>query len=322
MAMNTNWLSNKNRERLIIIKEAGLRLRDTFRATPEPERAGYPVPIRALREKLEAAGVVRGSNLLVHASMEKVLTAWPEPDDGTPTNALGYAQALINMMLDAVGPEGCLLMPTESKLAGSTVKQYLHGTLFDYQVYPSSRGLLSELFRRQEATLRSAMPWYNISAQGKEAEYFLKDHAKAAPYPMGPNSPWFRMLEGDTKILFLDVPFGKNTISRIPENTHHEVFRHPIYYDRPLDLKYLDWDRQEKTVSFYARVIGNQAFELEKWAGYINQKEEIYFCEPLGESTVRWVDAGRQQHHLMAELEKGISPFFARTWSEDLMEGL
>ncbi|MBF0267982.1 MAG: AAC(3) family N-acetyltransferase [Alphaproteobacteria bacterium] len=289
------------------------------RPEPKPE-ARFPVPLSKLRAALEQTGVRKGDLVLVHSSTRRLMDGWPLPDDETPTSLIPYSLAVIDLLIDAVGPTGHVLMPTESKQAGHPLGRFFNGSLFDYRTAPSSRGLITELFRRKSDVVRSVAPWYNISVWGPDATELVQEHISAAPFPMGPGSPWFKFHERGGKVALLGTGFGKNSIIRLPEMTMPQLFPHPIHYDKPIALKYIDRDNLQKEAAFLIRIINNENFELERFAGYVLKKHGIYSGVKLG-STEIWVYSSQQQYDmLIAEMKNGVYPAMARQWGDEFLE--
>ena len=98
----------------------------------------------------------------------------------------GTIEELTNALLEAIGPEGNLLMV--SLAYGSSSLEYLKNLkLFDVRKTPSMMGLVSEFFRRRPNVLRSLHPTHPMLALGPKAEWIVADH-ELSEYPLWPRN--------------------------------------------------------------------------------------------------------------------------------------
>jgi aminoglycoside 3-N-acetyltransferase len=146
---------------------------------------------RQIASDCRRLGVRRDGILLVHSSLRCL--GKPEPD------------AVILGLLDALGPEGTLLLPALS---------YLHvdpsRPVFDERLTPSNVGALAEFFRTRPGTLRSLHPTHSACATGSRAAGMLARHHLDRT-PCGANSP-FRLLHyAGGQILMLGCGLHPNT---------------------------------------------------------------------------------------------------------------
>ena len=152
---------------------------------------------REARERIArdvlAVGVRRGGALLVHSS----LTSMGHVSGGAETVILG--------LLDALGPEGTLLMPA---LSYKTVGRA--NSVFDVLRTPSCVGAIAEYFRTRAGTMRSVHPTHSVCGVGAEVEAFLGDHHLDRT-PVGPNSPLRRLRDRGGQILMLGCGLRPNT---------------------------------------------------------------------------------------------------------------
>src|SRR5262245_40387706 len=100
-------------------------------APPTLSAPTAPVTISQMREALDQAGVKRGDVVLVHSSANTLIKSGsPEcRDDATPTGVVQYSAAVIDMLLDHLGPNGTLFMPTEGM--GDVQEFSRNGKVFD-----------------------------------------------------------------------------------------------------------------------------------------------------------------------------------------------
>jgi aminoglycoside 3-N-acetyltransferase len=160
-------------------------------------RTFYTFTPADLRACLVEIGIARGDSVLVHSSFDAF-----EGFTGKPTD-------VIAALMDAVGPEGTLLMPT-LPFTGTAVAWVKENPVFDVARTPSRMGLITELFRRSPGVMRSVHPTHPVAAWGKDAEAYVAGHHLART-PCGLGSPFARLLERAGKILLLGVDIGSMT---------------------------------------------------------------------------------------------------------------
>lgn len=110
-----------------------------------------------------------------------------------------WCQFLLNVLADAIGPQGTLLAPTFSYAYAR------EGTPYHHESSPSEAGPMTEYFRSQPETVRSFHPLNSISGLGPNARPILEDVGKAG---YGCMSPFSRLRAYRTKFLCLGVPIG------------------------------------------------------------------------------------------------------------------
>ena len=151
-------------------------------------------------------GVRPGGVLLVHASLRSL-----GPLDGGP-------ETVILSLLEAIGPQGTLLMPA---LSYATVGP--QSPIFNVTTTPSCVGALPEYFRTRPGTIRSVHPTHSVSGVGPLAEDLLSQHIRSTT-PCGPYSPFARLPDAGGQILFIGCGLRPNT-------SLHAVEEHvePVY---------------------------------------------------------------------------------------------
>lgn len=136
---------------------------------------------------LRALGLAAGDRVLVHSS----LSALGRVDGGADT--------VIDALLEAVGPEGLVAVPT---FAGSQP--------FDRRTTPTALGCIAEAFWRWPGAVRSLHPTHSVAAIGKGAEALVAGHEQA-PTAYGEGTPYYRLATEGGKILLLGVDQDRNT---------------------------------------------------------------------------------------------------------------
>lgn len=164
-----------------------------------------------IKTALQTLGVAKGQVLMVHTSL----------------SALGFvcggAQVVIEALMEAVGPEGTLMMPTQSwknldPAAGvhweepeqwwDLIRQ--NWPAYDKRLTPTNTmGAVAEMFRSWPGTLRSDHPARSVAAWGKYADYLTKDHDLSNIF--GEGSPIGKLYELGGSVLLIGVGYDKNT---------------------------------------------------------------------------------------------------------------
>lgn len=174
----------------------------------------------AFRKALHDVGIVRGDSVIVHCSLK-------------PTSGFqGKPSELIHAMKDAVGREGLLVMPSMTYTDSS--KSYLERQLvMNVLRSPSRMGLVSEVFRRGTGICRSLSPTHPLIAWGDRAQWFIEGHENTE-LSFGPDSPFARLHDMDSKILFLDCSLETATFMHYVEDRHKHALPFPLYEAEPM----------------------------------------------------------------------------------------
>ena len=156
-------------------------------------------------------GLHQGQTLMVHTSLSSV------------GYVCGGAQIIIEALTEAVGPEGSIMMPTQS-WKNLDPEDGVHWTVpeeywqiirdnwpaYDKKITPTNTmGAVSEMFRSWPGAIRSDHPARSVAAWGKHAEYLTADHDLSNIF--GEGSPIGKLYELDGDVLLIGVDYDKNT---------------------------------------------------------------------------------------------------------------
>lgn len=190
-----------------------------------------------LKNVLLRLGIRHGDTLFVHSSFS------------TFNGFHGSSQDVINCLIEVLGENGNLLMPS-MQYRSSSYEHLQRNELFDVRKTFSKMGLITEVFRRKKGVLRSLHPTHAVLAWGKDAARIIDGHEKCL-YPCGKNTPFdkFRSLNG--KVLFFDVPFNTFTFIHHIEDLIKNELPFPLYRKELMAAKVLDFDGNEITVDTY-----------------------------------------------------------------------
>ena len=168
---------------------------------------------------LRALGICAGEHLIVHSSLK----------------SLGYveggAPAVVEALLEVLGPEGTLMVPTFTHSA----TEY-----FDPLESPSKNGAITEAARLRPEARRSLHPTHAVTVIGPDAEELLADDVNCGA--LGKGCALDRLARKGGRILLLGVNHKANSIIHggedyagdpdrtrrwSPENPKRVIVKHP-----------------------------------------------------------------------------------------------
>ncbi len=180
-------------------------------------RSGMPTHVRppgALARDLRALGVVTGDALMVHASLRRI----------GPVE--GGAEGVIDAILEAIGPQGTMLMVLGAADEWAWVNERSEAERpalladaepFDATTTPADPevGALAEVFRRRPGTRVSDHPEGRFGAAGRLAERWLA----TVPWDdyFGPGSPLEELLQARGRVLRLGADPATTTLLHYAE---------------------------------------------------------------------------------------------------------
>jgi aminoglycoside 3-N-acetyltransferase len=184
--------------------------------TASAGRAG-PVTRASLAADLRRLGVRPGSVTLAHTSLSAL--GW----------VCGGAQAVVEALLDALGPDGTLVVPAHSN-HNSDPSRWRHPPVpedwwpvirehmpaYDPAVTPTRGiGVVAELARTWPGARRSDHPQVSFAAIGPRAEAVTAGHALDSGF--GERSPLARVHDLDGDVLLLGAGHGSSTSLHLAE---------------------------------------------------------------------------------------------------------
>ncbi|MCH9695644.1 MAG: AAC(3) family N-acetyltransferase [Gammaproteobacteria bacterium] len=190
-----------------------------------------PNTTQSLTGDLSHLGLRQGMTVMVHSSLRKI--GW----------TVGGPVAVVRALLDALGPEGTLVMPAESPYVSDpsdwddqrvkaewhdAIREYL--PVFDPQTTPTTMGAIAESFRTYPGTSRSDHPMVSVCANGHLAQDITAQHSLA--FCEGRGTPFEKLYDVDAQILLLGVGFNRCTSLHYAEslvpNRRTTVHRYPM----------------------------------------------------------------------------------------------
>ncbi|MER5434531.1 AAC(3) family N-acetyltransferase [Streptomyces sp. NPDC002588] len=184
---------------------------------PTPPPTGPLVTRETLTAQLRALGVEPGEILLVHSSMRAL--GW----------VCGGAVAVVRGLLDAIGPDGTLVVPTQTGDLSDPAEwrrppvpeewwETIRVTMpaYDPLVTPSrGTGVIPETLRTWPGALRSAHPQTSFAALGPRAAEIVDGHAPDCR--LGERSPLARLERLGARVLLLGAGYGTCTSFHLAE---------------------------------------------------------------------------------------------------------
>jgi aminoglycoside 3-N-acetyltransferase len=216
------------------------------------QRSGRPETVGTLVPQLRAAGLPEGGTVIVHTAMSRL--GW----------VAGGAQAVVEALSAALGPDGTLVMPTQSggltdpatwrqpPVPPGWWEEIRAGMpAYDPRATPTrGMGAVPECFRSCAGVRRSAHPTASFAARGPRADWLLDPHP--LPYDVGEGSPLSRLYEAGGHVLLLGVGHGNNTTLHLAEHRsgrgREMVQGSPVLVDgrrRWVEYPTLDWDESD-----------------------------------------------------------------------------
>ncbi len=181
----------------------------------EKRAAGAVWTKEKLLASLKEAGVDPNKDLLVHSAMSKIGYV-----EGGPATVVGALQ-------EVLAPSSTLLMPT-SPVVTLQAKHDL--AVFDVENTPSKMGAITEYFRANVATHRSAHPLEPVAAAGPKAKEYTSLH-HTDPTSYGKHSPWRKHMEEGGQILYIGTTLinSGTSLHAVEDAIGHKDFKFPIY---------------------------------------------------------------------------------------------
>lgn len=248
---------------------------------------------------LRKVGVRAGQTVMVHTSLRSL------------GFVCGGPQVVIEALLESVGAEGTVMMPTQSwkNLDPTTGVHWEepeawwqlirdHWPAYDKDITPTnSMGAVAEMFRKWPGTLRSDHPARSVAANGKHAQYLTADHDLSNIF--GDGSPIGKLYELDGWVLLIGVGHDKNTSLHLADVRadypgKHDVTEHSAVLEqgkrawKAYRTLFVDGEDFEEIGEAFARehtvskaTLGNGTIRL------MRQRELVDFA-------VRWMEANRR----------------------------
>lgn len=179
---------------------------------PAREAGAHAAGHDMLLDALRSVGAATGSVLFVHVDLAAL---------GGPETESERARRLLDALLEVVGAQGTLLVPTYTF-------SFCRGEVYDPATTPTRGGPWSpgaeflELFRSQPGVIRSADPIHSVAGIGPRAPEFLHGVAGTC---FGPGSVFDRLVDAGVLVLLVGLPLVEATVRHHTEERVGAPFR-------------------------------------------------------------------------------------------------
>lgn len=234
----------------------------------------YPTLDEAGFEKLMDKLNIRHSDVVfVHSSIDKI------------NSSLSPIQ-ILELLKNKVGDEGTLLFPSWS-YSGRTEDFLKSGKMFDVRKSFTRMGLLPEMARRIKAASRSEHPTASIAAIGKHASDLTDTH-HLSQYACDENSPYYKMMTYNAKIIGLGEKPSSLSFVHCVEDVMRDAFPVDIYYSEPREVSYRDVTGKIKTMKVY---IHNGKHHILSIPGFMHKHVSKKACHQFKEKGTNYFTA-------------------------------
>ena len=167
------------------------------------ETTAPPLTRQNIAEALTALGLAPGAVVFMHSSLSSL------------GEVEGGADTVVDAILDVLGPDGTLAVPTYCSINRRRKQTY------DPDTTPSEVGQITNTLRSRPEAFRSPHIWQSMSAIGKRAEEMMSVHR---PVAWAADGPFWRLYEWDAFIMLLGVPYFRSTFWHLIEQWVHPAY--------------------------------------------------------------------------------------------------
>ena len=238
--------------------------------TPMRGRENLPVvDRREIETGLRSLGLPCGAVVLTHSSLRSL------------GNVIGGADAVIDAIMEVIGPKGTLVVPTLTFEGFEKA-----GRRFDARTQPSESGLVTEKLRLRREARRSLHPLSSAAALGADAESITAHHEDT---PCGPGSPYWEVWRREGHTLFIGVEFACNSLFHVAEEVAAPAY---LTYDFESDVAVTDCGGNVRAGSYRRYACGRLG--IVRYLGKLGQvyvNAGVVRTTPIGAASVRLVPA-------------------------------
>lgn len=248
---------------------------------------------------LKKLGLKQGDTVMVHTALKSI------------GYVCGGAQTVIEALIEVVGEDGTIMMPTQSwknldpeigvhwdadEADWNTIRE--NWPAYDKNLTPTNTmGAVAEMFRSWPGAIRSDHPARSVAAWGKHAKYLTEKHDLSNIF--GEGSPVGKLYELDGKVLLIGVDYDKNTSIHLADvraeyPSKHNSTEHSAIMEngqrvwKAYDTLFVDGeDFVDIGHVFEEEHDVQKGCVGEAWSRLMNQRELVDF-------SVQWIEANRK----------------------------
>lgn len=234
-----------------------------------------------LVDNFRALGVETGDTLLVHSSYKSLGGV-----DGGP-------QTVIDALLEVLGEDGTLVMPTFNF-------DFCKGEPWDVRETPSQMGYMTNLVRQDPRAKRVFHPIYSFAVIGKYAEAFGALRYKSS---YAKNSAFGKLRELDGKIMVVGLSYNDSM-----------TFFHHVEEMEGVDYRYLkdftgmvtdaDGNTVEDTYQMLVRDIDKGVHTMVDPMGKLMEEAGVIQSRTIGEADVKLMKANEVYEFTAREMKR------------------
>ncbi|MGD0832486.1 MAG: AAC(3) family N-acetyltransferase [Terracidiphilus sp.] len=223
-----------------------------------------------------------------------------------PSNAIVQAQVLMQDLVQLVGPDGTLVMPTHAMNQDEM-------TTYDPRRSPCGVGLVNELFWRRKGVQRSLFPYNMLAACGPLAEELLRDNLNERhPSAHGSDSGYYRMCQRNGLVVSVGVRLKEYiTIAHVVEEMREDWPIKDFFNERRYEV-IEDGIAKEWTVRLRRSEYAEFAYCRRKMARDL-VAEGVIREGHVGTVRVDWARAGEIFDFFWRKTKNAPYPYYA-TW--------
>lgn len=226
-------------------------------------------------------GLKEGDNIMVHISLKSL------------GFVCGGAQVVIEALLECVGTEGTIMMPTQSwknldpeeGVHFEEPKEWWQIIRDNWPAYnklitpTNTMGLVAEMFRSYPGSIRSDHPARSVAANGKNAEYLTNNHDLSNIF--GEDSPIGKLYKLNGYVLMIGVDYDKNTSIHLADVRANYNSKHNITEKSAMMV-----NGKREWVSYETLAVDGEDFcDI----GQAFEKEFEVKCVKIGNATVKYM---------------------------------
>ena len=248
---------------------------------------------------LKNLGLTQGDTVMVHTALKSI------------GYVCGGAQAVIEALIEVVGEDGTIMMPTQSwknldpeigvhwdadEADWNTIRE--NWPAYDKDLTPTNTmGAVAEMFRSWPGAIRSDHPARSVAAWGKHAKCLTENHDLSNIF--GEGSPVGKLYELDGKVLLIGVDYDKNTSIHLADvraeyPSKHNSTEHSAIMEngqrvwKAYDTLFVDGeDFVDIGNAFEEEHDVQKGYVGEAWSRLMNQRELVDF-------SVQWIESNRK----------------------------